>query len=147
MNLASPAFENHAAVPKRFTCEGENVSPQLEWSEVPEGTQELVVTCIDPDAPTGPFAHWSVWGLSPTTAGLAEGEVPPGARQGLNGFGSRGYRGPCPPPGHGTHHYLFTLLALGSKIDLAEGAAMGQLAAAIKGIAIDRAIVVGTYSR
>jgi hypothetical protein len=147
VKLTSPAFEHDAEIPKRYTCEGENVSPQLEWVDVPEDTQELVLTCVDPDAPTGPFAHWSVWGLSPSTTGLAEGEVPSEARQGLNGFGILGYGGPCPPPGHGTHHYNFTLIALRSKIELANGAAMGQLAKAIEGKGIERAILIGTYER
>ena len=147
MKLSSSAFDHLAEIPKRFTCDGENVSPPLEWSEVPEEAQELVIMVIDPDAPTCDFIHWSVWGLSPTIAGLAEGEVPPGAKEGRNGFANFGYGGPCPPPGTGTHNYRFILIALGSPIDLAEGAAMGQLNMAIKDKVIARTLMIGKYER
>jgi Raf kinase inhibitor-like YbhB/YbcL family protein len=147
MKLTSPAFEHLAEIPERFTCEGENVSPPLEWSDVPEGTQSLVLTFEDPDAPTGRFLHWAVWSITPTVTSLAEGELPPEARQGLNGFGLPGYGGPCPEPGSGTHSFIITLLALSSEVDVEEGAALGQLQRKIEGQVIGRAVLAGTYAR
>lgn len=147
MKLISPAFEHLAEIPKRFTCEGENVSPPLEWSDVPEGTQSLALMFEDPDAPAGRFLHWAVWGISPTVTSLAEGELPPEARQGLNGFGLPGYGGPCPEPGSGTHSFIITLLALSSEVDVEDGAALGQLQRKIEGQVIGRAVLAGTYTR
>jgi Raf kinase inhibitor-like YbhB/YbcL family protein len=147
VKLTSPAFEHLAEIPQRFTCEGENVSPPLEWSDVPEGTQSLALTLEDPDAPTGRFLHWAVWGISPTVTSVAEGEVPPEARQGLNGFGLPGYGGPCPEPGSGTHSFIFTLLALSVEPGVPEGAALGQLRKEIDGQVIDRAVLAGTFGR
>ncbi len=147
MKLTSPAFDHLAEIPRKFTCDGENVSPPLEWSDVPEGTQELVLSCIDPDAPTGEFVHWTLWGLSPETTRLEEGKVPPEGREGRNGFATFGYGGPCPPQGSGTHHYRFILMALNSRVDLAEGAAMGQLNMAIKDKVIGQTLLIGRYGR
>jgi Raf kinase inhibitor-like YbhB/YbcL family protein len=147
MKLTSPAFEHLAEIPPRFTCEGENVSPPLEWSEVPEGTQSLALTFEDPDTPAGRFVHWTVWGIPPDVTSLAEGELPPEAKQGLNGFGLPGYGGPCPEPQSGRHSFIITLLALRSEVDAAEGAAMGQLRKAMEGQVIDRAILAGTFTR
>ena len=103
MKLTSGAFPDQGAIPVGFTCDGDDLSPSLDWSDVPDGTAELVLICEDPDAPGGTFVHWILWGIPPGTAGLAEGAVPPGTHQGRNGFGSVGYRGPCPPRGHGPH--------------------------------------------
>src|SRR5204862_8324511 len=107
MELSSEAFSDGDPIPSRYTCEGEDVSPPLTWSDVPEDAVTLALICDDPDAPSGTFAHWVGWGIDPGVGGLAEGEAPP--RQGRNGFGNIGYGGPCPPPGHGKHHYRFRL--------------------------------------
>jgi Raf kinase inhibitor-like YbhB/YbcL family protein len=147
VKLTSPAFEHLAEIPKRFTCEGENVSPPLEWSNVPDSTQSLVLLVEDPDAPTGRFLHWAIWGISPSVTSLAEGEVPPDAKQGLNGFGLPGYGGPCPEPGSGRHNFVFTLLALRSEPDVAEGAALVQLRREVEGQVIERAVLAGTFGR
>src|SRR6266536_2438083 len=97
--LRSDAFGDGEPIPARYTCEGEDVSPPLAWTGVPEGAVSLALICDDPDAPSGTFTHWVAWGIDPSTGGLAEGQSAP--REGPNGFGSGGYRGPCPPPGHG----------------------------------------------
>jgi Raf kinase inhibitor-like YbhB/YbcL family protein len=89
------------------TCEGEDVSPPLAWSGVPEGTASLALVVDDPDAPSGTFTHWLAWGIDPAASVLGEGEAAP--VEGQNDFGSVGWRGPCPPPGHGPHRYFFRL--------------------------------------
>jgi Raf kinase inhibitor-like YbhB/YbcL family protein len=147
MKLTSPAFDDGQLIPVRYTCDGDNVSPELHWIDVPEGTAELALTCQDPDAPRGTFTHWVVWHLDPQSKGLPTGEVPAGASQGLNDFGHVGYDGPCPPPGHGTHHYHFVLHATATAIALPEGATIAELHLALRDAVLTRAELVGTYAR
>jgi Raf kinase inhibitor-like YbhB/YbcL family protein len=147
VKLASPAFADGQAIPARYTCDGENVSPELQWSDVPAGTLSLALTCEDPDAPGGTFTHWVIWNLDPALDGLRSGEVPPGALQGRNDFGHIGYGGPCPPPGHGRHHYHFTLYALSRRTPLSEGATITELRNALGSHVLDEAELVGTYER
>jgi Raf kinase inhibitor-like YbhB/YbcL family protein len=111
MELASSAFSEGDTVPVRFTCDGDGVSPPLDWSDVPEGTAELRLSVTDPDAPRGTFTHWLVTGIDPTSSGVDEGAVPTGGRNGRNDFGDAAYGGPCPPPGR-PHRYVFTIEAL-----------------------------------
>ena len=96
-SLRSDAFEDREPIPERHSCEGEDVSPPLAWSDPPEGTVSMALVCDDPDAPSGTFVHWLAWGIDPASGSLTEGEHPPA--EGTGGFGERGYRGPCPPPG------------------------------------------------
>lgn len=147
MNLHSPAFADGERIPSRYTCDGVNVAPELRWSELPRGTMSLALTCEDPDAPRGTFTHWVAWNLDPATGGIGEGEVPPGMRQGRNDFGAVGYGGPCPPRGHGIHHYRFTLYALSTPIELSEGATIDELRRAIAGVTLARAELTGVYAR
>jgi len=147
MRLRSPAFADGEPVPARHTCDGEDVSPELRWSDVPEGATSLALTCADPDAPRGTFTHWLVWDLSPATDGIDCGEVPDGARQGRNDFGTVGYAGPCPPPGHGVHHYHFRLFALPGPVPLPEGSTVTELYEAIAGRTLASAELVGIYQR
>jgi Raf kinase inhibitor-like YbhB/YbcL family protein len=118
--LESSAFRKAEAIPRRHTCEGEDMSPPLRWADVPEGTRSLALIVDDPDAPGGVFTHWVAWGLAPEIRGLDEGEQAP--KEGRNDFGATGYRGPCPPPGHGRHRYVFRLFALDAEPKLAAGA-------------------------
>ena len=143
--LESSAFGNAQAIPSRHSCEGEDVSPPLRWSNVPEGARSLALVVDDPDAPGGVFTHWIAWGLDPATEGLGEGEQAPGAGQ--NDFGTSGYRGPCPPPGHGRHRYVFRLYALDTEPELAVGAAKAELEQAIAEHVLTTAELVGTYER
>jgi Raf kinase inhibitor-like YbhB/YbcL family protein len=147
MKLTSTEFEDQSPIPQRFTCEGQDISPPLEWDEVPESSATLALTCEDPDAPRGTFVHWVLWGLNPAKGSLAAGEVATGAGQGSNDYGRRGYGGPCPPPGHGTHHYQFTLYALREPIALADGATIAELRQAMEGKVLAEAVLVGTYER
>jgi Raf kinase inhibitor-like YbhB/YbcL family protein len=110
--LESPAFEEGTPIPAAFTCDGEDVSPPLRWSGVPEEAASLTLTLYDPEAPGGGFLHWHVTGIDPVTRAVARGEAPPGEEQ-TNGFGETGYGGPCPPEGDPPHNYRFILEALG----------------------------------
>ena len=143
--LESSAFENAQAIPSRHSCEGEDVSPPLRWSNLPEGTKSLALVVDDPDAPGGVFTHWLTWGLDPAADGLGEGE--PAPREGQNDFGTTGYRGPCPPPGHGRHRYVFRLYALDTEPELAPGAAKAELEQATAEHVLTTAELVGTYER
>jgi len=145
VELTSPAFEYGRSIPRRHTCEGEDLSPPLRWTEPPPATRSLALLVDDPDAPGGTFTHWLAWGIDPAAGGLAEGEIAP--REGRNDFGAAGYRGPCPPPGHGPHRYFFRLLALDAELDLAPGARRRALERALQGRVLARVELVGTYER
>lgn len=116
MQLTSEAFHERGAIPKRFTCEGEDVSPPLRWSGAPAGTESFVLLVDDPDAPRGVFHHWACFDIPAHHDSLVEGAGEPEEfedfRHAVNDFGELGYNGPCPPHGHGAHHYRFRLLAL-----------------------------------
>jgi len=114
MWLRSSAFENGAAIPRRFTGEGEDLSPPLSWGDAPAGTKSFALVCDDPDAPAGTWHHWSVYDIPGDRTGLEEGIGPDkrGMRQGVNDSRTVGWSGPYPPSGHGRHRYHFRLLAL-----------------------------------
>ena len=131
IRLSSPAFDAGATLQKRFTCDGEDVSPPLAWSRVPSGARELALTMEDPDAPHGTFVHWSVSAIPPGTHGLAEDRVPGAAVEGENSFGKDGWRGPCPPDDDRPHRYVFTLYALPKTLGLDEGAKPDDVRSAI----------------
>jgi phosphatidylethanolamine-binding protein (PEBP) family uncharacterized protein len=132
-SLTSTAFEDGAAIPRLYSCEGEDLSPPLAWSEAPEDAKSLALIVDDPDAPSGTFLHWLAWGIDPRSGGLLDGES--------------GYRGPCPPPGHGPHRYFFRLYALDQQLDLAPGASREELEGAMQGHVLAGAELVGTYER
>jgi Raf kinase inhibitor-like YbhB/YbcL family protein len=145
MELRSSAFDQGQPIPRRHTCEGEDVSPELSWTEVPEGTSSLALIVDDPDAPVGVFTHWLGWGIDPAIDGLEEGQAAP--VEGRNDFGETGYRGPCPPPGHGPHRYFFRLHALEQELELDSGAAKNALERAIAERSVAVAELMGTYER
>jgi Raf kinase inhibitor-like YbhB/YbcL family protein len=147
MKLTSPAFADGAPIPARYTCDGDDVSPELHWTGVPPTAVSLALTCVDPDAPGGPFTHWVMWNLDPAKGGIGAGELPEGAGLGRNDFGSIGYRGPCPPRGPGTHHYHFVLLALSHHVPLPDGATIVELHRASRAATLARAEIVGRYRR
>jgi Raf kinase inhibitor-like YbhB/YbcL family protein len=144
MELTSSAFGHGQPIPQRHSCEGEDRSPPLSWTDVPEGASSLALIVDDPDAPSGTFTHWLAWGIDPATGGLQEGEAAP--VEGRNDFGATGYRGPCPPPGHGAHRYSFRLHALESAPELEAGAGKDELERALAGAAAV-AELIGTYER
>jgi Raf kinase inhibitor-like YbhB/YbcL family protein len=143
--LTSGAFAQGQPIPRRHTCEGEDVSPALAWNGVPEGTVSLALVVDDPDAPSGTFTHWLAWRIDPAAGGLREGEAAP--VEGRNDFGSAGWGGPCPPPGHGPHRYFFKLHSLDGKLDLPAGAGKAEVERAIEGRALAVAELMGTYER
>lgn len=111
ITLTSPAFSEGDPIPVRHTCDGEDLSPPLEWSGVPEEAERLTLTLADPDAPDGTFVHWVVTGIDPGTTGVEEGATPEGGTEGPTSFGETGYGGPCPPEGDEPHRYVFSLVA------------------------------------
>jgi Raf kinase inhibitor-like YbhB/YbcL family protein len=146
ITVSSPAFAAGAAIPQRYTCAGENLSPPLRWTGVPEGTAEVALVVDDPDAPRGTYVHWVVAGLDPATARLAEGAVPPGARQLPNSAGKAAWTGPCPPGGP-AHHYRFTVYALRQAPEVAGDAGPEAAVRAIEAAATARGRLVGTFGR
>jgi Raf kinase inhibitor-like YbhB/YbcL family protein len=150
MKLTSATFEPGGPIPARHTGEAEDVSPALAWSDAPEGTKAFALICHDPDAPlvkpgTYGFVHWVLYGIPGLVTELAEGVSD--YVQGVNDFGNAGYGGPMPPPGHGTHHYFFWLLALDSEVDLAPGLTLWELLEKIEPNVIGMNRLLGTYSR
>lgn len=151
MKVTSPAFAEGEAIPRRYTCDGDDQSPPLEWLDVPGGARSLALVCDDPDAPAGTWVHWVIYGLSAAITGLAEGvravEVTADkARQGRNDFRRIGYGGPCPPPG-GPHRYFFRLYAVDCEVDLSPGATKTALLKAIEGHVVEEATLMGRYKR
>jgi Raf kinase inhibitor-like YbhB/YbcL family protein len=146
ITVTSSSFPAGGSIPVRFTCDGQEVSPQLGWSGVPAGTAELALVVDDPDAPGGTYVHWVVATLDPGRRELAEGAVPPGATELPNSAGEPAYAGPCPPGGP-AHHYRFTLYALPQRVDLAADAAPANTIAAIERAATARGRLTATYAR
>ena len=114
MRLSSTAFSDGGAIPRRFTCDGDDVSPPLSWTGIPAAALSLALLCDDPDAPAGTWHHWAIYDIPADRTGLAEGagDAQAGFKQAINDFRRPGYGGPCPPRRHGPHHYHFRLLAL-----------------------------------
>ncbi|MFF4352974.1 YbhB/YbcL family Raf kinase inhibitor-like protein [Streptomyces sp. NPDC001530] len=146
ITVTSPAFADSGTIPRRYTCDGENVSPSLEFSGVPDDAAELVVLVEDPDAPRGTFVHWVVWGIDPHETGLGTGAVPSGAEQGRNGFGKSGYGGPCPPKGK-PHRYVFSVFAADAKPTLSKDASADDVRRALAGHTAAYGTLVGLYGR
>jgi Raf kinase inhibitor-like YbhB/YbcL family protein len=145
MELTSSAFGEGQPIPRRHSCEGEDLSPSLSWSQLPDGTAALALIVDDPDAPVGVFTHWLGWELDPAAGGLREGEAAP--VEGRNDFGEISYRGPCPPPGHGPHRYFFRLHALEEELKLEPGVGRAELEEALAGRSVAVAELMGTYER
>ena len=145
-SLTSTAFRDGTAIPRRFTCDGENASPDLRWSGAPEATRALTLLLIDPDARD--FVHWIVYDMTGTpTGGLptAVSSSPDAPPQGTNSFGARGYGGPCPPSGE--HHYVFTLFALDAPLELNGAPRLGVVQAAMADHVLATTTLTGTYHR
>ena len=142
MSIRCPDFKNEEAIPERFTCQGENVNPAFIITGVPAHAKSLAFIVDDPDAPPGVWVHWVVYDISPFHQ-FAENSVP--GKQGVNDFGEKSYRGPCPP--RGTHRYFFKLYALDRVLDLDEGITKDELEQAMQGHIVAQAQLVGLYSR
>jgi hypothetical protein len=146
--IQSSSFANGGAIPPKFTCDGANISPDLRWTGVPQGTKSLALVMDDPDAPLG-FTHWLLYQIPPETRELPENLAAQGSphpAEGKNNFGDIGYGGPCPPGGK-PHHYVFRLYALDLDPHLPPGATRKDLAAALKGHVLAEGQITGLYER
>ncbi len=143
MSISSPAFAQEEAIPTQFSCDGENVSPELAWTGVPEGTASLVLIVDDPDAPVGVWDHWILFNIAPDTTGIPQGST--AGTDGSNSWDRTGYGGPCPPSG--THRYFFKLYALDTTLDLTEGSYKWAIEDALEGHILAYAELMGTYAR
>lgn len=151
MKISSSSFSAGERIPKKFTCDGPDASPKLDWTEPPAKTQSFALIVDDPDAPAGTWVHWVLFDLPADARELAEGvakqeQLTNGARQGRNDFGKIGYGGPCPPPGN-PHRYFFKLYALNAKLGLKGGATKADVEDAMKGHILAHAEMIGKYSR
>jgi len=157
IEVTSTAFAQGQPIPPKHSGEGADVSPPISWSGLPENAQELVLICDDPDAPTAePWVHWVIYKIPAALTGLPEGierkarlKEPAGVLQGKNSWPSQnvGYRGPMPPPGHGTHRYFFRLYALEAKLVVSPGMDKKGLLEEIKGHVLEEGQLMGTYRR
>jgi Raf kinase inhibitor-like YbhB/YbcL family protein len=144
ITVTSPAFADGAAIPEEFTCRGTGSSPPLAWTGLPAGTQSVALVVLDPDAPSGTFVHWVLFAMPPAQEELATGTSPPGTMQALNSAGDRGWTPPCPPSG--THHYRFTVYALGDPPDVLDGADPQTAVRAVQDAAIAEGTLTGLVS-
>lgn len=144
LQLTSPAFADGDEIPAEYTCKGRNISPPLEISGVPAGTETLAIVMHDPDAPNGDFLHWTIWNLPPDIREIPAGTVPDSAVEGVTGFGKSGYGGPCPPSG--THRYIFELYALDEQLNLSPDTNREEFLDATDANVIAKAALTGTFS-
>lgn len=136
-------FENNEKIPAKYTADGDDINPGLEISGVPENARSLVLIMDDPDAPAGTWVHWVVYGIDPSTTSIKENSVP--GSLGINSWKKQSYGGPSPPSG--THRYFFKLYALDSELDLEEGASKEDVEKAMENHILDKAELIGLYSR
>jgi len=145
LRLTSPAFGDNEQIPARYTCDGEDVNPELKIENVPAGTKSLALLMEDPDAPNGLWVHWVLWNINPNIGTLVEHAEPRESVIGKNSWGHNEYGGPCPPSG--THRYMFRLYALNTTLELAGSASKGQLEVAMGRHVLAEALLTGLYSK
>ncbi len=142
MKLKSPEFENNGYIPKRFTCQGNDINPKLQIEGIPAKTKSLALIVYDPDAPVGTWVHWVVYNI-PVISTIEEDSIP--GKQCINDFGRKAYGGPCPPSG--THRYFFKIYALDTELDIGEGTRKIELEKAMEGHVLDKAELIGLYRK
>jgi Raf kinase inhibitor-like YbhB/YbcL family protein len=146
LSLTSDAFQDGQLIPTQYTCDGADQSPALSWGEPPQGTKSFALVVDDPDAPSGTFRHWGVFDIPASTRSVDAGQRI--GTEVTNDFGKTGYGGPCPPKGHGVHHYHFKLYALDvDRLGLGPNAKIADVEKAAKQHSIGRAELIGTYER
>ena len=146
IDLTSAAFQDGQPIPAKYTCDGDGQSPALAWAEPPPETKSFALIVDDPDAPSGLFRHWGSYDIPGSARSIAEGQS--AGRQAVNGFGKAGYGAPCPPSGHGPHHYHFKLYALDvADLGLPANPTVEQVDSEARKHAIARGELVGTYER
>ncbi len=140
--VQSEVFANNGHIPPKYTCEGENVNPPLEISDIPEETKSIAIIMEDPDAPAGDFTHWLLWNVSPTE------EIAENTNQGISGmndFGKTGYGGPCPPSG--AHHYYFRVFALDKELNITAGESKAAMLEAMNGHILATGELMGRFKK
>lgn len=152
MQLRSAAFPDGSAIPRRYTCDGEDLSPPLQWNEPPEDTRSFALLCDDPDAPSGVWHHWAAYDLPAALRSLAEGAAQHaeqhGLKQAINDFQRVGYGGPCPPRQNGPHHYHFRLLALSiDHLATSKNPSCREVESQARNHILAEATLVGVYAR
>jgi Raf kinase inhibitor-like YbhB/YbcL family protein len=147
IELTSSAFTDGGIIPEKYSCDGEEVSPPLRWSGVPDDARELALLVEDPDAPGGTFVHWIVVEIPPDATEFPEGAIPDGAREGSNSKGETAWAGPCPPESDKPHHYEFLLYALPEPLGLPERPTADEVADAMGDSAIARGKLTGRFGR
>lgn len=151
LTLTSTAFDSGEAIPRKYSCDGQDISPPLSWDSAPKGTESFVIVCDDPDAPAGTWDHWIVYNIAASVDSLAEGVspgggLPDGCVEGENSWGRADYGGPCPPGG--THRYMFRLYALDTVLDLGSRSVGKKLVEkGMEGHILAQSELMGTYSR
>lgn len=145
MKITSTAFQENELIPRKYTCNGENINPKLEIEEILSETKSLAMVMIDPDSPSGNFIHWLVWNIKPSTKIIEENSVPTGAVEGMTSWEKTGYGGPCPQTGE--HRYIFRIYALDMVLNLDDKADINEFNKAIKGHVNDMGEYVGRYSQ
>ena len=145
IQITSSVFEKDGFIPQKYTCDGEDISPPLDWSGIPERTESLVLICDDPDAPIGVWVHWILFNLPNTIDGLPEGGTQVGI-DGLNDFRRLGYGGPCPPMG-APHRYFFKLYALDIILELGQGVTKRDVEKAMEGHVLAQGQLIGKFQR
>jgi Raf kinase inhibitor-like YbhB/YbcL family protein len=145
IRLISSAFTDGEMIPKKYTCDAENVSPPLSWSDIPEGTESLALIVDDPDAPAGTWVHWILYDIPADQNGLSEGVQGVGI-EGTNNFGDIGYGGPCPPKGP-AHRYFFKIYTLATTLELDAGESKENLERAMEGHILAQGQLMGQYQR
>ncbi len=144
MKLSSPAFQNGAPIPSKYTCDGKNVNPEFQISEVPEDAKSLAFVMDDPDSPSGTFVHWTLWDMHPKTPEILVDSVPL-ATEGMTSFGKPGYGGPCPQSGE--HRYFFKLYALDTALNLPSSTDVKTLMQSMQGHILSQVELMGRYAR
>lgn len=146
LTVQSLDFENNNLIPKEFTCQGNDLqSPSLQLSAIPKNTKALALIVDDPDASNGDWVHWVIFNMPASTTSLSSNNIPNGAINGRNSWGSQGYRGPCPPAGK--HRYFFKLYALDSDLQLDSNANKQELLQAMQGHILEQGELIGLYQK
>ncbi len=150
MKITSTSFEDGGMIPRKYACDGEDISPPLAWTEIPDSTKTLALICEDPDAPVGTWVHWVIFNIPASERALHEhipsiNRLPNGAIQGRNDFGNIGYGGPCPPMG--THRYFFRIYALSTVLNLEPGISKSELLNAMEDVLLAEGQLMGRYNR
>jgi Raf kinase inhibitor-like YbhB/YbcL family protein len=145
MEITSPVFKDGARIPKKYTCEGPNISPPLNFSDIPDDARSLVLLVEDPDAPAKPWVHWLVFNIPAEATGFEEAAVAPGSTQGLCNGNTFGYEGPCPPEHE--HAYLFRLYALDIRLNIPDASDRKAVLRAMQGHVLAAAVLTGVYKK